>query len=210
PTTIATPLNLTTISKNPTTHPLLRNLIPRRTLTTTVRQEDSRAFGASLVGLDEAEQQARVLDLVRSQVAAVLGHNDAGAIPPDIAFEQLGFDSLTAVELRNQLTRATGVQLSATLVFDHPTATALAGHLRDTLAPSGRKAARAKLDEVAALLSTLVVEADDHSLITEHIEDLLAQWRGTGDGPASPADDSDLNAASDEELFSLVESNRKA
>ena len=86
-----------------------------------------------LDGLPEDEQQAILLDLVRSHIATVLGNSTPESIDPDKAFQELGFDSLTAVEMRNRLKAATGLPLSPTLIFDYPNSTALAGYFRQEL-----------------------------------------------------------------------------
>ncbi|MEU6989007.1 phosphopantetheine-binding protein, partial [Streptomyces sp. NPDC046324] len=92
-----------------------------------------------LAGLPDAEAQEEMLTEVCEAVAAVLGHADATAVDPEASFHELGFDSLTAVELRNRLSALTGSTLSATVVFDHPTPTALAVELLARLVrPAGR------------------------------------------------------------------------
>ncbi|MEH1102968.1 acyl carrier protein, partial [Micromonospora sp. CPCC 205561] len=68
-----------------------------------------------LAGLTEDEGRAQVDVLVRGLVAQVLGHGGAEAVPADRAFRELGFDSLTAVDLRNRLNAATGLRLASTL-----------------------------------------------------------------------------------------------
>jgi polyketide synthase 12 len=82
-----------------------------------------------LEGLPEDEQHVVLLDLVRSNIATVLGNSSPESIDPDRAFQELGFDSLTAVEMRNRLKSASGLALSPTLIFDYPNSAALAGYM---------------------------------------------------------------------------------
>jgi acyl carrier protein len=118
-----------------TVPPLLRGLVrvARKTVTTQISSAGLADRLASLSTVDE--QRMLLLDLVRAQVAGVLGHTAADDVAADRAFRELGFDSVTAVELRNRLHAATGLRLPATLVFDYPTPVDLADRLGVDLLP---------------------------------------------------------------------------
>ncbi|MCE7691963.1 SDR family NAD(P)-dependent oxidoreductase, partial [Streptomyces parvulus] len=110
---------------------LLRGLVPTGRRQARAAAEQENDLPRRLSGLTEAERDALLLDLVRSQAAVVLGHDGPDSVRADTAFNEAGFDSLTSVELRNRLREATGLKLPATLIFDYPTPQALAGYLRE-------------------------------------------------------------------------------
>ncbi|MGW6928732.1 SDR family NAD(P)-dependent oxidoreductase [Lentzea sp. NPDC054927] len=87
-----------------------------------------RATGRASAGWDDVGQG------IRAELAAVLGYADPGALPEDRDFTSLGFDSLTALQLRNRINAATGLKLGATVVFDHPTLPQLTAHVQAALA----------------------------------------------------------------------------
>ncbi|NXY98974.1 SDR family NAD(P)-dependent oxidoreductase, partial [Streptomyces sp. BR123] len=132
---------------------LLRALVRVPARRTVERRGGGTEVGSSLVarlaGLPVAEHEGVLLDLVCGRVAAVLGHSGADAVDAERAFRDLGFDSLTAVELRNVLKAETGLRLPPTLIFDYPTPTALARHLLAELAVTagldGRDGVRGQL-----------------------------------------------------------------
>jgi acyl transferase domain-containing protein/acyl carrier protein len=161
-----------------------------------------------LAGEPDVERDRILLELVRGHVAAVLGHASERAVPPTRPFTDLGFDSLTAVELRNRLNTATGLRLPATLVFDHPTPTALARHLRAELLLD-EVAELPVLDELDRLEAALAAVGDDPGVrarVTHRLNALSARWHAGGSASDRGTDlADDLGAASDAELFDLLD-----
>jgi NAD(P)-dependent dehydrogenase (short-subunit alcohol dehydrogenase family)/acyl carrier protein len=164
------------------------------------------ALVARLGALGETDGRRLLAELVCGHVAAVLAHASADAVDESQAFSELGFDSLTAVELRNRLDLATGLRLPATLAFDHPSPAALVDHLYRSLAPappSAEETLRAHLDQVAGMLEDSV-----RAKLVAILQSTAARW-GTG----AQADEAELaavaarlDAASDEDLFALIDS----
>ncbi|GAA0830519.1 hypothetical protein GCM10009525_30700 [Streptosporangium amethystogenes subsp. fukuiense] len=120
--------------------------------------QSASALRDRLAGLAGSERLGVLLDLLRGQIAMVLGHSGREAIGADQAFRDLGFDSLSAIELRNRLTASTGLKLPSTLIFDYPTPEALAGHvierlLQETGAASGVDEEEARVRALFASLS---------------------------------------------------------
>jgi acyl carrier protein len=170
------------------TSPLLRELV----------RPAATAPVVSLAGLDGADLDRALLTLVRGHAATALGHADPSAVASRRGFLELGFDSLTAVDLRNRLAAATGLRLSATLVFDHPTPAALAAHLRERLRP-----ARQPDTDLTALTSAIrALPPADAVQLRVLLADLTGTDVSTTDGTAV---DEDVTAADDEELFGILD-----
>ncbi|HEV2637464.1 MAG TPA: SDR family NAD(P)-dependent oxidoreductase [Actinocrinis sp.] len=174
----------------------------------------SASAAQRIIALPEAERGPAVLALVRAQVAAVLGFGADGEIAVDLPFKELGFDSLTSVELRNRLNTVTGLRLPATAIFDYPTPAALAAFVTPHLAGHDQAAARpAALDLLARLRETLLgADADgaaepeaDRSRITARLEALVTEWNARGGPSAAAQHEPELETISDDEMFALID-----
>nr|AKA59091.1 type-I PKS [Streptomyces sp. WAC2288] len=219
--------------------PLLRALAGtrRRTAAPAVTSGADAAadLGRALSALNPADRADHLLELVCAQAAAVLGHDTVEEIEPEQAFNNLGFDSLTAIELRNRLNAITGTRLPATLVFDYPTPVALAEHLLTEIVPVGSadpsgsvgsaggavREGSAAVPEGAALAEIQRLEQSLEHLLNGHasattevgmrLRSLADKWAGTA-APAAgvvtaegAVDDDALESATAEELFELID-----
>ncbi|HUQ54786.1 SDR family NAD(P)-dependent oxidoreductase [Lentzea sp.] len=154
-----------------------------------------------LVPLSGPERRKAVLDLVRTELAVVLGHRTTDRIEATRGFQEVGVDSLTAVELRNRLTARTGLKLPSTLLFDHPTPVALAAHLVGEIVGDDGPAAvvLAGLDAVEQGLALVHEDRETYQKVMARLESLVWKWRDDQNGGT------DVDAASVDELFSLID-----
>ncbi|MFG3158179.1 SDR family NAD(P)-dependent oxidoreductase, partial [Streptomyces sp. NPDC048219] len=209
---------------------LVRRPAPaRRAVAGEQARSDEPSLAQRLAGLAPAERRRTLLRLVQEHGATVLGHGSAVSVVADRGFLELGFDSLTAVELRNRLNAATGLRLPATLIFDYPTPEALAGHLDEEIAPVAAPAAdssvlAAELDRLeAALLGAAGPDAATRELVGDRLRHLLSTVSAWGDGtegaaepaqPPAPGEGSPvaadvvaehLESAEADELFAFID-----
>jgi acyl transferase domain-containing protein len=162
-----------------------------------------------LAVLPEPEQEAELVDLIRRQAASVLGHASVGDIEAGRAFREMGFDSLMAVELRNRLTRATGLRLPAGFVFDYPNAIAAARLLRQDIFRDGAASGDSLLTELDKLEASLVTSEPDaltRTRVAVRLQAFLAKWQGeeTESSAAEGGVLGQLESASDDELLNFI------
>ncbi|MFD8159349.1 type I polyketide synthase [Streptomyces malaysiensis] len=184
--------------------PLLSELLPLAT----TPMEPVEELATRLRNMSRLECDRAVLELVRAQVAAVLGHAKPASVDPSRTFQEVGFDSLTAVELRNRLATATGVPFPASVIFDYPTPAALADHVRTRFVPDegedgaggggGATSVLAELTRLEAVLSDLSPADVAGAEVAAKIKSLLSHWG------AATNSDIEVDSATDEEMFDLL------
>jgi acyl transferase domain-containing protein len=165
-----------------------------------------------LAGLDRAEQDRLLTDVVRAEAAALLGHGSADAVQARQAFNELGFDSLTSVEFRNRLNTATGLRLPSTVVFDYPTPVALAVLLRSELV-GDEEAAEPIFGELDRLEASLEKSASEHEVrenVTQRLQSILSRWvekqGGSEFGSGSESEKTiELESATPDQVFEFLD-----
>ncbi|WP_075736990.1 type I polyketide synthase [Streptomyces acidiscabies] len=165
------------------------------------------AFRAELEKTPAAQRQDFLVRQVRAYAAATLGRavEEVPAVKP---FQELGFDSLTAVQLRNQLNSATGLALPPTVVFDHPTSEALATYLREQLGVEGEAGegqVLTALDKWATAYDAAGLDEAARRRVVGRLRALVSKWSPAADGSENGGHD-DLEKASADDIFDLISS----
>ncbi|WHT16645.1 SDR family NAD(P)-dependent oxidoreductase [Crossiella sp. CA-258035] len=209
PLTLPLVLDRNALAADPDLSPVLRELGRKDRRTAAAATQTAAGLLGRLAAMAPEARRELLGSVLREHVAAVLGFAGAEAVAPDRTFKDLGFDSLTAVELRNKLGAALGRRLPATLVFDYPTITALAGHLLAEFdfgdpAPTGTPLEL--LGQLESLLADPAAAREDRSALLRRLEDLAAGLRRADQHEGGPTDD-DINSVSVEELFDLIDEN---
>jgi acyl carrier protein len=221
PVLVAARLDAAGLSASGVVPPLLRELVTRpgrRLVADTDSAVSMSGLAARLQGLSPEQRHSLLVELVCTNAATVLGRSSAD-IDADAAFQDLGFDSLTAVELRNRLKTATGLTLSPALIFDYPTPTALAEHVDGQLSsttiatgtPNNEEDRLARFKDIARELQTLVNQPgwtpDDKAQFSARIQTILAGLTTSPPGATQShsIDDDDIATATESQLFAILD-----
>jgi len=234
PVVVATRLDQAGLAANSAAlPPLLSQLATRRTRRVVDDTASTMAsltdLRARLEGLTPEQRHSELVDLVCSNAAAVLGHLNIADVNADTGFQDLGFDSLSAVELRNRLKTATGLTMSPTVIFDYPTPSALAEHFDTELAAadstidtavsaagSDQPTSMARFNDITRELQTLLSQPhwnpDERTELSTRLETLLATVSVAALStdlfqPQHPDDmyNDDISTATESQLFAILD-----
>jgi acyl transferase domain-containing protein/acyl carrier protein len=159
-----------------------------------------------LIGMQPVEQSRTLLDLIRTHVAQLLGYDDPAEVEQGRAFDDLGFDSVAAVDLRTRLSKATGRKLPTSMVFDYQTPLKLAEFLRSELCQdSGPASILTELDRLEETVAGLSAEEIESNRVTARLQSLVAKLTDTLGSAASLAVGDKLEAASADDVFDFID-----
>ncbi|WP_053170620.1 type I polyketide synthase [Streptomyces sp. SBT349] len=176
-------------------HVLLRSLVGAGRRTAQHLAPRSGGLAEQLAATRPVQREQMLLDLIRHEVATVLGHSTPGEVDPDRAFREVGFDSMLAVELRNRLTGLAGIRLPATIIFDHPTPRSLMHRLLAELCPEAVGELAGREDEIRRVLVTTPLSRFQELGLMEKLLQLVASPGGesaTAPDTAEPKQDGKL------------------
>ncbi|HWA55474.1 MAG TPA: beta-ketoacyl synthase N-terminal-like domain-containing protein [Solirubrobacterales bacterium] len=183
---------------------VLRGFVPA-----TLRAGAAEAtLAAQLAAAPDEERERIALEAVLGHIAAVLGHASADELDPERPLQELGFDSLTAVQLRNRLSAASGLRLTPALAFDYPTPEALAGYLAECCAADGAVDPEEAVEAALASLDQALSAVGEASGARERVEMRLRAALAGISGVVSERADvgaEDLAAMSHDEVFALID-----
>ncbi|GAB2809248.1 hypothetical protein GCM10027073_47380 [Streptomyces chlorus] len=171
-----------------------------------VRDDRAPSLSEQLERLPEAKRERHLLDLVRSEAAAVLGHGSPDAIGAHQAFKEMGFDSLAGVELCDRLGALAGLPLPSTLVFNFPTPARIAGRLATVLAAPAAPATGSAEDEIARFEAAVQATSDgsERQMIADRLEKLISTLRQST--PSAPsASGEDIDTVSVDRLLDIID-----
>jgi NADPH:quinone reductase-like Zn-dependent oxidoreductase/acyl carrier protein len=187
---------------------LLRDLAgsPKRRKNATDIRRNEATWSERLSGLAEEDRLAIALEMVCAEISVVLGHSGVGAVDRTRSFSELGFDSLTAVELRNRLSAATGMRLPATAIFDHPTPISLSERLvADIFSTEKGSGSSQLIDKLNALLGAVSDDPTVRESVRLRMRALLADWEESDSVEVDLEAAARIQVASADEIFAIID-----
>jgi polyene macrolide polyketide synthase len=189
--------------------PLLRGLVGSVRRAAVSASATDAPLRRQLADLAPAARLDAVMELVRAQAGWVLGHASPENIEPDSRFSELGFDSLTAVELRNGLIMRTALKLPATLIFDYPTVAELAAYLVAEIDPASGEAEGpsllADLDQFETALTSRTLDGVTRSGVVARLRQLLLQVSDEDHDTDDREDVDQFETATADEVFAFID-----